>query len=74
MTEFTRGLLVGLFLGVPLGGLVVAVLLLRWWTGALEEARVVGSGGCWTPLLQAEIDRRAAQLRRLIEQKGKVGA
>ena len=37
MTEFARGLLVGLFLGVTLGGLVVAVLLLRWWTGALEE-------------------------------------
>ena len=28
--------------------------------------RVQGSGGAWTPVLQAEIDKRAAQLRRLI--------
>ena len=33
----------------------------------IEGARVVGSGGCWTPVLQAEIDKRAPQLRRLIE-------
>ena len=33
----------------------------------IEGARVVGSGGCWTPVLQAEIDKRAVQLRRLIE-------
>ena len=49
---------------------------LRWfldtlvWAGVslrIEGARVVGSGGCWTPVLQAEIDKRAVQLRRLIE-------
>ena len=33
----------------------------------VEGERVLGSGGCWTPLLQTEIDRRAVQLRRLIE-------
>ena len=33
----------------------------------IEGGRVVGSGGCWTPVLQAEIDKRAVQLRRLIE-------
>ena len=33
----------------------------------VEGQRVTGSGGCWTPVLQAEIDKRAPQLRRLIE-------
>ena len=33
----------------------------------VEGPRVQGSGGCWTPILQAEIDKRAAQLRRLLE-------
>ena len=33
----------------------------------IEGERVTGSGGCWTPVLQAEIDKRAVQLRRLIE-------
>ena len=33
----------------------------------IEGGRVVGSGGCWTPLLQAEIDRRAVPLLRLLE-------
>lgn len=29
----------------------------------IEGERVQGSGGCWTPLLQAEIDKRAAAIR-----------
>ena len=33
----------------------------------VEGERVLGSGGCWTPLLQAEIDKRADPLRRLLE-------
>ena len=33
----------------------------------VEGVRVIGSGGCWTPVLQTEIDARAVQLRRLIE-------
>lgn len=40
------------------------------WAGVtlrIEGERVVGSGGCWTPVLQAEIDKRADQLRRLID-------
>lgn len=40
------------------------------WAGVslrVEGPRVQGSGGCWTPILQAEIDKRAAQLRRLLE-------
>lgn len=40
------------------------------WAGVvlrIEGARVVGSGGCWTPVLQREIDARAADLRRLLE-------
>ena len=32
----------------------------------IEGPRIVGSGGCWTPLLQAEIDKRADSLRRLL--------
>ena len=32
----------------------------------IEGPRIVGSGGCWTPLLQAEIDKRADPLRRLL--------
>lgn len=32
----------------------------------VEGERVIGSGGCWTPLLQREIDARAPQLRRLL--------
>lgn len=40
------------------------------WAGVslrVEGQRVQGSGGCWTPILQAEIDKRADQLRRLLE-------
>jgi hypothetical protein len=40
------------------------------WAGVtlrIAGERVIGSGGCWTPILQAEIDRRAVQLRRLLE-------
>ena len=33
----------------------------------IEGDRAQGSGGCWTPLLQAEIDRRAVPLRRLLQ-------
>ena len=33
----------------------------------IEGERVQGHGGAWTPLLQAEIDARAVQLRRLLE-------
>ncbi len=33
----------------------------------VEGERVIGSGGCWTLVLQAEIDKRAAPLRRLLE-------
>lgn len=36
------------------------------WAGVtlrIEGERVVGSGGCWTPVLQKEIDRRAPALR-----------
>ena len=39
------------------------------WAGValrIEGSRVVGSGGAWTPVLQAEIDKRAVPLRRLI--------
>ena len=39
------------------------------WAGVtlrIEGARVIGEGGCWTPVLQAEIDKRAVPLRRLI--------
>lgn len=32
----------------------------------VEGVRVIGSGGCWTPILQKEIDARAVQLRRLL--------
>ena len=59
MTEFARGLLVGLFLGAMLGGLVVAVLLLRWWTGALEEIAVVVSRA------RERNERQADTIRRL---------
>ena len=59
MTEFARGLLVGLFLGVTLGGLVVAVLLLRWWTGALEEIAAVVSRA------RERNERQAVTIRRL---------
>ena len=40
------------------------------WAGValrIEGSRVVGSGGAWTPVLQAEIDKRAVQLRRLLQ-------
>lgn len=33
----------------------------------VEGKRVIGSGGCWTPILQAEIDKRAPAIRRLLE-------
>lgn len=33
----------------------------------IEGDRVQGSGGCWTPTLQREIDARAVPLRRLLE-------
>ena len=59
MTEFTRGLLVGLFLGAMLGGLVAAVLLLRWWTGALEEIAAVVSRA------RERNERQAVTIRRL---------
>ena len=59
MTEFTRGLLVGLFLGAMLGGLVAAVLLLRWWTGALEEIAAVVSRA------RKRNERQADTIRRL---------
>ena len=58
MTEFTRGLLVGLFLGAMLGGLVAAVLLLRWWTGALEEIAAVVSRASERNERQADTIRR----------------
>jgi hypothetical protein len=32
----------------------------------IEGSRVIGRGGCWTPVLQAEIDKRAAALRNLL--------
>ena len=59
MTEFARGLLVGLFLGMMLGGLVVAALGLRWWTGALEEIAVVVSRA------RKRNERQADTIRRL---------
>ena len=59
MTEFARGLLVGLFLGAMLGGLVVAVLLLRWWTGALEDIAAVVSRA------RERNERQAVTIRRL---------
>ena len=59
MTEFTRGLLVGLFLGVTLGGLVVAVLLLCWWTGALGEIAAAASRA------RERNERQADTIRRL---------
>lgn len=40
------------------------------WAGVslrVEGPRVIGSGGCWTPVLQSEIDKRAAAIRRLLE-------
>ena len=40
------------------------------WAGVhlrIEGARVVGSGGCWTRVLQAEIDKRAAGLIHLLQ-------
>ena len=56
--------------GSPLPRKHVAHFLdtLAWAGVSLEECggRVVGSGGCWTPLLQAEIDKRADPLRRLL--------
>ena len=58
MTEFARGLLVGLFLGVTLGGLVVADLLLRWWTGALEEIAAAASRARERNERQADTIRR----------------
>ena len=58
MTEFARGLLVGLFLGAMLGGLVVAVLLLRWWTGALEEIAAAASRARERNERQADTIRR----------------
>ena len=59
MTEFARGLLVGLFLGGMVGGLVVAILLLRWWTGALEEIAAVLSRA------RKRNERQADTIRRL---------
>ena len=59
MTEFARGLLVGLFLGGMVGGLVVAILLLRWWTGALEESAAVVSRA------SERNERQADPIRRL---------
>ena len=59
MTEFARGLLVGLFLGGMLGGLTAAVLLLRWWTGALEEIAAVLSRA------RERNERQADTIRRL---------
>ena len=58
MTEFARGLLVGLFLGAMLGGLVAAVLLLRWWTGALEDTAAVVSRARERNERQADTIRR----------------
>lgn len=40
------------------------------WAGVtltVQGERVQGSGGCWTPVLQREIDARAVPLRRLLE-------
>ena len=40
------------------------------WAGVtlrIEGRRVLGSGGCWTPVLQAEIDKRAAALVALLQ-------
>ena len=59
MTEFARGPLVGLFLGGMVGGLVVAVLLLRWWTGALEEIAAAASRA------RERNERQADTIRRL---------
>ena len=59
MTEFARGLLVGLFLGGMVGGLVVAILLMRWWTGALEESAAVVSRA------SERNERQADPIRRL---------
>jgi hypothetical protein len=35
-------------------------------TLTVQGERVHGAGGCWTPILQAEIDARAVQLQRLL--------
>ncbi len=35
-------------------------------TLTVSGAQVLGSGGCWTPMLQAEIDKRATALIRLV--------
>ena len=35
-------------------------------TLTVSGAQVLGSGGCWTPMLQVEIDKRASQLIRLL--------
>ena len=59
MTEFARGLPVGLFLSGMVGGLVVAILLLRWWTGALEEIAAVVSRA------RKRNERQAVTIRRL---------
>ena len=59
MTEFARGLLVGLFLGGMLGGLVVAALGLRWWTVTLEEIAAVLSRA------RKRNERQADTIRRL---------
>ncbi len=40
------------------------------WAGValrIQGSRVQGSGGCWTPVLQAAIDARAAGLARLLQ-------
>lgn len=39
------------------------------WAGVslrVEGPRVIGSGGCWTPVLQGEIDKRATAIRQLL--------
>jgi len=39
------------------------------WAGVslrIEGQRVIGSGGCWTPVLQGEIDKRATAIRQLL--------
>ena len=59
MTEFARGLLVGLLLGMMLGGLTAAVLGLRWWTGVLEEIAAVLSRA------RKRNERQADTIRRL---------
>ena len=59
MTEFARGLLVGLFLGGMLGGLTAAVLGLRWWTVTLEEIAAVLSRA------RKRNERQADTIRRL---------